>query len=58
MQASCYTRYLGNIKFFIDDNGIVQRWEGQPIPLGTSIIPGKLYDDSVFGDDFDDTCIF
>ncbi|XP_063833090.1 apyrase-like [Ostrinia nubilalis] len=38
VQASCYTRYLGNIKLFIDDNGIVQDWEGQPIFLGTSII--------------------
>ncbi|KAM3963824.1 apyrase [Aphomia sociella] len=39
VQAYCYTRYLGNIKLFIDDDGIVQRWEGVPIYLGTSIVP-------------------
>ncbi|KAL0818302.1 hypothetical protein ABMA28_008788 [Loxostege sticticalis] len=38
VQASCYTRYLGNIKLFIDANGIVQSWEGQPIYLGSSIV--------------------
>ncbi|XP_052751850.1 trifunctional nucleotide phosphoesterase protein YfkN-like [Galleria mellonella] len=38
VQAYCYTRYLGNIKLFIDDDGIVQRWEGQPIYLGSSIV--------------------
>ncbi|XP_075983997.1 apyrase-like [Anticarsia gemmatalis] len=38
VQASCYTRYLGNIKFFIDDAGKVQRWEGLPVFLGTSIV--------------------
>ncbi|KAL4712357.1 hypothetical protein ACJJTC_001518 [Scirpophaga incertulas] len=39
VQASCYTRYLGHIKLFIDDDGVVKRWEGKPIYLGTSIIP-------------------
>ncbi|XP_059048753.1 apyrase-like [Achroia grisella] len=39
VQAYCYTRYLGNIKLFIDDKGIVQSWEGSPIYLGTSIVP-------------------
>ncbi|XP_013184145.2 apyrase [Amyelois transitella] len=38
VQASCYTRYLGIIKLFIDADGIVQRWEGQPVFLGTSIV--------------------
>ncbi|XP_049879114.1 apyrase-like [Pectinophora gossypiella] len=38
VQASCYTRYLGVIKFFIDDAGKVQSWEGQPVFLGTSIV--------------------
>ncbi|GBP39354.1 Apyrase [Eumeta japonica] len=38
VQASCYTRYLGNIKLFIDDAGIIQSWSGQPVFLGTSIV--------------------
>ncbi|XP_053617315.1 apyrase-like [Plodia interpunctella] len=38
VQASCYTRYLGIIKLFIDVEGVVQRWEGQPVYLGTSIV--------------------
>ncbi|XP_063541299.1 apyrase-like isoform X1 [Cydia strobilella] len=38
VQASCYTRYLGNIKLFIDDAGIIQGWEGVPIFLGSSIV--------------------
>ncbi|CAH0595310.1 unnamed protein product [Chrysodeixis includens] len=39
VQASCYTRYLGNIKLYFDDKGEIQRHEGQPVFLGTSIIP-------------------
>ncbi|XP_063388762.1 apyrase-like [Cydia fagiglandana] len=38
VQASCYTRYLGNIKLFFDDAGIIQGWEGVPIFLGSSIV--------------------
>uniref|UniRef100_A0A2A4JW25 5'-Nucleotidase C-terminal domain-containing protein n=1 Tax=Heliothis virescens TaxID=7102 RepID=A0A2A4JW25_HELVI len=38
VQASCYTRYLGNIKFFINDQGVVERWVGEPVFLGTSIV--------------------
>ncbi|CAH1641137.1 unnamed protein product [Spodoptera littoralis] len=38
VQASCYTRYLGNIKFFINAQGIVERWQGEPVYLGSSIV--------------------
>ncbi|XP_023941676.2 apyrase [Bicyclus anynana] len=38
VQASAYTRYLGDIKLFFDDAGKIVSWEGQPIYLGTSIV--------------------
>ncbi|XP_050677280.1 apyrase-like [Leptidea sinapis] len=38
VQASCYTRYLGNIKLYFNDQGKIEHWEGQPIYLGTSIV--------------------
>nr|QLC28923.1 apyrase [Spodoptera frugiperda] len=38
VQASCYTRYLGNIKLFINAQGIVERWQGEPVFLGSSIV--------------------
>ncbi|XP_026740814.1 apyrase-like [Trichoplusia ni] len=39
VQASCYTRYLGNIKLYFDSAGELQHHEGLPIFLGTSIVP-------------------
>nr|XP_034827690.1 apyrase-like [Maniola hyperantus] len=38
VQASAYTRYLGDIKLYFDDEGHIVSWEGQPIYLGPSII--------------------
>ncbi|XP_045454113.1 apyrase-like [Melitaea cinxia] len=38
VQAAAYTRYLGDIKLFIDEAGNVISWQGQPIYLGTSIV--------------------
>ncbi|XP_026314306.1 apyrase [Hyposmocoma kahamanoa] len=38
VQASCYTRYLGIIKLYIDEAGIIASWEGQPVYLGSSIV--------------------
>ncbi|CAH2986250.1 unnamed protein product [Chilo suppressalis] len=38
VQASCYTRYLGNIKLYFDDKGKLRSWNGQPIYLGSSIV--------------------
>ncbi|KPJ11542.1 5'-nucleotidase [Papilio machaon] len=42
VQAHCYTRYLGNIKLFINNEGIIERWEGQPVFLGSSIVQDPL----------------
>ena len=41
VQASAYTKYLGEITLYFDDEGNVQRWEGQPLFLGNDVIPGK-----------------
>ncbi|XP_047511504.1 apyrase-like [Pieris napi] len=38
VQASAYTRYLGDITLFFNDQGKIVSWNGQPIYLGTSII--------------------
>ncbi|XP_026331469.1 apyrase-like, partial [Hyposmocoma kahamanoa] len=38
VQASCYTRYLGIIKLYINEAGIIESWEGQPVYLGSSIV--------------------
>lgn len=38
VQASAYTKYLGNVKLYINEAGIVVRSEGQPIFLGSSIV--------------------
>ncbi|XP_004928875.1 apyrase [Bombyx mori] len=38
VQASCYTRYLGDIKLYINDRGIIESWEGLPVFLGSSIV--------------------
>ncbi|KAI5642596.1 calcineurin-like phosphoesterase domain-containing protein [Phthorimaea operculella] len=38
VQASAYTRYLGNIKLFFDAAGKLQKWEGEPLYLGSSIV--------------------
>ncbi|OWR54937.1 putative apyrase [Danaus plexippus plexippus] len=38
VQASAYTRYLGEIKLFFNSEGRIESWSGQPIYLGTSVI--------------------
>ncbi|XP_045503273.1 apyrase-like isoform X1 [Colias croceus] len=38
VQASCYTRYLGDITLYFDNQGKIVSWDGHPIYLGTSII--------------------
>ncbi|CAG9559138.1 unnamed protein product [Danaus chrysippus] len=38
VQASAYTRYLGEIKLFFNSEGKIESWSGQPIYLGTSVI--------------------
>ncbi|XP_068623676.1 apyrase-like [Battus philenor] len=38
VQAHCYTRYLGDIKLYINEQGVIEAWKGQPVYLGTSIV--------------------
>ena len=39
VQASAYTKYLGVITLYFDDEGIVQHWEGGPEFLGPDVMP-------------------
>jgi 5'-nucleotidase len=39
VQASAYTKYLGDITLYFDNDGIVQHWEGEPIFLGPEVVP-------------------
>jgi 5'-nucleotidase len=39
VQASAYTKYVGEITLYFDDEGIVQHWEGEPIFLGPEVVP-------------------
>lgn len=39
VQASAYTKYLGDITLYFDDAGKVQRYEGAPIFLGNDVVP-------------------
>lgn len=37
VQASAYTKYVGNITLWFDENGIIQRYEGNPVFLGNEV---------------------
>ncbi|ETN67026.1 5' nucleotidase [Anopheles darlingi] len=39
VQASAYTKLVGDIVLYFDDHGIIQRWEGNPIYLENEIVP-------------------
>ncbi|XP_058838568.1 apyrase-like [Topomyia yanbarensis] len=39
VQAAAYTKLVGDIVLFFDEAGIIQRWEGNPIYLSTSVVP-------------------
>lgn len=39
VQASAYTKYVGDITLWFDEDGIVQRWEGEPHFLGPEVVP-------------------
>uniref|UniRef100_A0A182TQC9 Apyrase n=1 Tax=Anopheles melas TaxID=34690 RepID=A0A182TQC9_9DIPT len=39
VQASAYTKLVGDIVLYFDDQGIVQHWEGNPIYLSNDIVP-------------------
>lgn len=38
VQASAYTKYLGDITLYFDDDGIVQNFEGAPIFLSNDVV--------------------
>lgn len=37
VQASAYTKYVGDIQLHFDSNGIIQEWEGNPHFLGPNV---------------------
>lgn len=39
VQASAYTKYIGDITLYFDSDGIIQRWEGEPHFLGPEVVP-------------------
>lgn len=39
VQASAYTKYLGDLIVYFDDNGEVQAWEGNPVFLDETVEP-------------------
>lgn len=40
VQASCYTKYVGDLRVNFDIYGNVVSWSGNPIFMDTSVIPG------------------
>lgn len=40
VQASAYTKYLGNIAVVYNEDGKISRWEGAPVYLGHDVVPG------------------
>lgn len=42
VQASCYTKYVGDITVYFDTKGRVVSWEGKPIFLDTDIEQGNV----------------
>lgn len=43
VQASAYTKLLGDLTVYFDANGDIVRWEGSPVYLDETIIPGILH---------------
>uniref|UniRef100_A0A182JP57 Apyrase n=1 Tax=Anopheles christyi TaxID=43041 RepID=A0A182JP57_9DIPT len=41
VQASAYTKLVGDIVLYFDKQGIIQRWEGNPIYLSNDIVPDQ-----------------
>uniref|UniRef100_A0A4Y0BPY2 Apyrase n=1 Tax=Anopheles funestus TaxID=62324 RepID=A0A4Y0BPY2_ANOFN len=39
VQASAYTKLVGDIVLYFDEQGIIQYWEGNPIYLSNEIVP-------------------
>lgn len=44
VQASSYTKYLGNITVFYNRRGEVVDWSGAPVFLGTAVPQGKSFE--------------
>lgn len=44
VQASAYCKYLGNITVFLDENGEVASYSGEPIFLDNDFPQGKALD--------------
>lgn len=42
VQAGSYTKFVGDIVLVFDDAGIIQRWEGNPVYLGSTVEPGEF----------------
>ncbi|KAK9889010.1 hypothetical protein WA026_004294 [Henosepilachna vigintioctopunctata] len=42
-QASAYTKYLGNITVFYDENGYVKDWSGSPVFMENAIVEDPTY---------------
>lgn len=40
VQASCYTKYLGNLTIFYDQNGNIVSYDGIPVFLGHHVPKG------------------
>lgn len=43
VQASCYTKYLGNITVYFDASGNVIEWDGAPIFMDSNIEQGSFF---------------
>ncbi len=41
MQASAYTKYIGDLTVYFDAEGLVSSWEGYPIYLDSNIKQGN-----------------
>ena len=41
VQASAYTKYLGDFVVYFDSEGNVKKYEGNPIFLGPDVVPGR-----------------
>lgn len=47
VQASAYTKLVGDIVVYFDDQGIIQRWEGNPFYLGPEVEKDSDVDDAL-----------
>uniref|UniRef100_A0AAG5D3W3 Apyrase n=1 Tax=Anopheles atroparvus TaxID=41427 RepID=A0AAG5D3W3_ANOAO len=39
VQASAYTKLVGDIVLYFDAQGVIQRWEGNPVYLANEVVP-------------------